>query len=281
MEAAIRTVLRFAAGHGVRCSDPAVLKDGSNLLLHLRPAPVVARIAATTALVRQNVRPWFAREVALAGYLAGRGCPVVPPSAELPPGPHEVDGVVFGFWTHVAHTDAVPAPGEFAQAMAQLHLALRDYPGELAACGPLVDLSLGVDLVGGRHAGLMRAERDRLAAELDRLDPPRQALHGDAHPGNTLRTARGLVWNDFEDTWCGPVEWDLAVLAGTSRLDGAAALAAYPLPVNPEAVAVCKRLRTLQGLVWVLASAQRAPERAAEADSVLARWLADVVRHKV
>jgi thiamine kinase-like enzyme len=35
-------------------------------------------------------------------------------------------------------------------------------------------------------------------------------LHGDAHPGNLLPTAQGLLWIDFEDACRGPLEWDYA-----------------------------------------------------------------------
>src|SRR5882724_7522600 len=129
MEPAIRSALSVASAHGVRCTDPVVLKDGSNILVQLRPAPVVVRIAATTALVRPGVAAWFARELSVVEYLVSRGFPVVEPSRELPAGPHEFDGVTMSFWTHVDHDrDAVPAPGEFAGSLAELHAELRDYP---------------------------------------------------------------------------------------------------------------------------------------------------------
>jgi thiamine kinase-like enzyme len=48
-----------------------------------------------------------------------------------------------------------------------------------------------------------------------------QPLHGDAHEGNLLPTTRGLLWTDWEDTFRGPVEWDLASILWNPRiLDG-------------------------------------------------------------
>ncbi len=46
---AMRAAVAVAAEHGVRCDDPVVMRNASNLLVHLRPAPVVARIMTVTA----------------------------------------------------------------------------------------------------------------------------------------------------------------------------------------------------------------------------------------
>ena len=75
--------------------DPAIpatgagavlLRDRSNVLMHLRPARVVARVSTTTALVRQGTA-WLGREITVATRLAAAGAPVVRPSGELDPGP--------------------------------------------------------------------------------------------------------------------------------------------------------------------------------------------------
>ena len=50
---------------------------------------------------------------------------------------------------------------------------------------------------------------------------PTQALHGDVSLRNLLRTPRRLVWNDFEDTFRGPVHWDVASYVGSLRSHGA------------------------------------------------------------
>jgi thiamine kinase-like enzyme len=50
---------------------------------------------------------------------------------------------------------------------------------------------------------------------------PAQALHGDVSLRNLLRTPRRLIWNDFEDTFRGPVHWDLASYVSSLRTDGA------------------------------------------------------------
>jgi thiamine kinase-like enzyme len=68
----------------------------------------------------------------------------------------------------------------------------------------------------------LRLLHDRLVSSIDVLKEfPFQPLHGDAHPGNLLNTTLGLLWTDWEDTFRGPVEWDLASIIWNSRiLDG-------------------------------------------------------------
>jgi thiamine kinase-like enzyme len=56
---------------------------------------------------------------------------------------------------------------------------------------------------------LLRAAH-RLSPVLAELSDEQVALHGDAHPGNLLATARGPLWIDFEDACHGPREWDYA-----------------------------------------------------------------------
>jgi hypothetical protein len=270
MEQAIRAAVSYAAAHGIRSTEPAVLKNGSNVLVHLRPAPVVARVAGTTGLVRHPVADWFARELSLVDHLVERDFPVVHPSPELPRGPVVHDGESMSFWTHVPHDPSISIkPTDFALSLADLHRALADYSGPLPTAGPLDDVLLGLPFVG-QHADLLRFECERLSGL---LPAGGQALHGDAHPGNVLATPSGLVWNDFEDTWRGPIEWDLAILRRTTLLDGEAALVAYPDPYDAELVELCREVRWLQVQIWMQAGVRRRPERRAEADAELARWV--------
>ncbi|MFD2399341.1 phosphotransferase family protein [Prauserella oleivorans] len=231
-----RTALAVAAAvgaarrYGVPADAPDVLADRSNVLVRL--GNVVARVPATTALARPDAADWLARDVSLASFLARRGAPVVAPTEDPPAGPHLVAGLPVTFWRYVRHDPAaIPAPGEVARSLAEIHEAARDYPGPLPGDGPVAELYRLLDLVTrdlGDAAPRLRADADRIAAEIAAAPGPRQVLHGDAHPGNLLATADGWRWIDFEDTWRGPLAWDLAVLSRTDRLDGAAAVAAYP-----------------------------------------------------
>jgi len=61
--------------------------------------------------------------------------------------------------------------------------------------------------------------RDHLTTSIEVLDRyPHQALHGDAHMGNLMNTTRGLLWTDWEDTFAGPVEWDVASIIWNAQI---------------------------------------------------------------
>jgi hypothetical protein len=51
---------------------------GSNVLVHLKLAPVIARVMSGTAHLHDDVETWLAREVAVGSFLAERGLAVAP-----------------------------------------------------------------------------------------------------------------------------------------------------------------------------------------------------------
>jgi hypothetical protein len=122
-ERALRAAVTVAGRHGVRCDEPVVLRDASNLVVRLEPAPVVARVSTTTGQMRAG-DAWFAREVALASHLAAAGAPVVAPSPEIDPGPHHHDGLVMTFWTYVDEADRRLDAAEAGRRLRACHDAL-------------------------------------------------------------------------------------------------------------------------------------------------------------
>ncbi|SES11898.1 Thiamine kinase [Lentzea xinjiangensis] len=236
-------------------ADPVVLKDGSNVLVHLRPAPVVARIAARTALVRPSVAGHFARDASISAFLASRGVPVVPPSPELPAGPHTRDGFVLSFSTYVPHdSDVELSRPDVLKLLPDLHAELRLYEGELPVRGPMDDVDNTLSYLESIGVGELEPFRERRAELLAAWDAHHhdvQPLHGDSHPGNLLMTASGPVWNDFEDTWRGPVAWDLACLAGAQGEEAAQrAVEIYGGGAASSDVEFHVEVRFLFGTLW-------------------------------
>ena len=74
-----------------------MLNDRFSAQVHLAPAPVVAGISIWTAVLRPDITAGLARKVAGTGHLEAVGAPVVGNSRELPPGPHERDGLAMTF----------------------------------------------------------------------------------------------------------------------------------------------------------------------------------------
>jgi hypothetical protein len=101
--ASLAAAQAVAREHGVACDEAVPLAAGSNVLVHLKPAPIVARVMTGTAVLHVDVEQWLAREVAVAAFLAERTDLVVPPSDLLPPGPHERDGLWMTLWKFVPH----------------------------------------------------------------------------------------------------------------------------------------------------------------------------------
>ena len=248
-----------------------MLHNGSNVVVHLRPADVVARVATLTAAVRPGIEAWFERDALVARHLVARGVPATRPIVPA----LAVDGFVVGLWSYEPHDpDHVVSPAEVAGRLFDLHVALADLSCDLPVLGPCDDLErmFAHVRVPEPVLAVFRAENARLRSALSAF--PTQPLHGDAHPGNLLATPTGLMWNDFEDTWRGPLGWDLACLTASSRADGAEAVAAYPGSVPDEELATCIELRELYATVWRFVIASHFPARRPEAESHLERWLA-------
>lgn len=218
-EAAKEVAVMSAMSHGVVADRCDVLQDGHTLVLRLSET-LVARVVTGEDGPRQGM-DWFSREIAVAGHLASAGAPVIPCHPDIPPGPHERAGFPINFWKFVTKVDEEPDPGETGRTLFQCHAALASFPGRLPEMAILTE-SLGlIDELesDGRFSGdTAEVLRRALSASLEALSAfPRQALHGDAHPGNLLPTTDGLLWTDWEDTFHGPVEWDLASIIWNAR----------------------------------------------------------------
>jgi hypothetical protein len=104
--AAARAAVAAAASLGVRCAEPALLADGANVIVHLRPSPVVAKVAASTTAIRPDPARWLQRELDLAAFLTRAGAPVMAPSPEVPATAHRAGG-------HVMTIRVFPADNHF------------------------------------------------------------------------------------------------------------------------------------------------------------------------
>ena len=225
---AVAAARAVALANSVACDDAVVVAAGSNVLVHLKPAPVIARVMTGTAGLHADVESWLAREIAVGAFLGERGL-AVPPGDFLEPGPHQYQGVWMTFWQFLEHDASRPAPSahELGDSLRELHAALADFPGDL---GQLSEVRDWLDRLAAElrpSPGLSPQERDLLRSRLQELTPnvfesplPAQAIHGDASIGNLFRTDNGLIWNDLEDVCVGPVHWDVAGLIIELRAGG-------------------------------------------------------------
>lgn len=260
---ALAAAQAVAREYGVACDEAVRIAAGSNVLVHLKPAPVVARVMTGTAILHDDVERWLAREVAVGVFLAARTDVAVPPSDLLPPGPHVRDGLWMTMWKFVPHDEHAPLkPREVGRSLRELHVALADFHGDLPPLSEIRDW-LARLIAELRPSPTM--DIDGLRGQLDALTPtvfesslPAQAIHGDASMSNLLRTDSGLLWNDLEDVCAGPVAWDVAGIMASATARGHSAdelLAAYGDPgadLEPFLAA-----HALYAVIWHAFAAQR------------------------
>jgi hypothetical protein len=220
-----------AAGRdlGLRVADPRVLYDVFSVIVHLAPEPVVVRVPTVLPPARigdpDAVAAQQRREIAVTGWLAERGHPVVTPAASEPV---LRDGFSMTFWRWVDVLDIPPDYHARVAQTARLHAALRGYPGELSFWAPygtyipdgLAALEHLDDVVD--RADLERAQREwgviapvltsRAAFEAAFPTATVQPIHGDAPFHNMLTTPAGELWSDFELVTLGAVESDLSMV---------------------------------------------------------------------
>jgi Phosphotransferase enzyme family len=283
---AIAAAQVVARQYGVACDEAVPLSGGSNVLVHLKPSPVVARVMTGTSMLHDDTERWLAREVAVAVFLAGRTGSVVPPSDLLPPGPHERDGLWMTMWKFVGHDPRAPLPdaGELGRSLRELHVALAGFQGDLSPVSEIRDWlgSLLAQLrpspwVTGPDIDWLRLKLDTLTSVVFESALPTQALHGDVAVSNLLHTESGLVWNDLEDVCVGPVAWDVAGLVSSARSRGqgeafvADLLAAYGDP-GVEDLSAFLEAHALYDVIWQASAGPDRPhamERAAASLALL------------
>lgn len=208
-----------AERYGYMCDRCEILQAGHTLVLRLSES-LVARVVTDCDGPRKGGE-WFARESAVACHLAREGAPVIPMHSAIPPGPHEHLGHTLNFWQFVTILDGKPAPDETGSTLFRCHAVLRSFQDPLPELGilqetvNLLDTTLPCAQLNAADIAMLK---ERLSASIEALRSfPMQPLHGDAHGGNLILTPQGLLWTDWEDTFLGPIEWDLASIMWNAR----------------------------------------------------------------
>ncbi len=222
---------------GLTVTDATVLHELFSVVVHLAPAPVVVRVPV---VLPQSTDPdeqmrSMQAELEVTQWLADRGEPVIAPSPLVPRKPVRRGGFSMTFWQFVPE-DHSKEPDHVANAefTADLHFAMRAYPGRLSflsAAQPwwitqsLAHLERCPDLLGAddleRARGQWRAleplvrSQEAFAEVFSGVEL--QPLHGDCPPANIFAGVEADLYCDFELVTWGPVEWDLAALGPQHR----------------------------------------------------------------
>lgn len=221
----ISQVVLIAEKTGLTEITPIELSNGGNLIIHLAPHPIVARIA--TVISKEDAEYAYKilnRELRVARHLQSKGVPVLLPTDLIDAGPYDVGGTWMTFWKYIRPTQLQPPlPSESVELVNGLTIAMKDFFDDLPV--------LGVWERTRQSAVRLRKHSDqRIQALLNvflrvdvqmRLEPSLLIpCHGDAHSRNLLPSPEGWIWTDFEDVSFMPAFWDLASFVGNLALFG-------------------------------------------------------------
>ncbi|MBD2256360.1 phosphotransferase [Pseudanabaena sp. FACHB-2040] len=264
---AVQAASEVARSYGLVFEHPVALQSTSNVIVHLQPTGVVARIAAVPSTIRAG-DAWFIRELAVAKHLVAASAPIIPPSRQIDPGPHQHNGFTLSFWDYVQILPEPFDPVLAGRALRVCHWALNSFTQELPVLALITEAKrlLSQLTTQGTFAPADAALLAQVSAPYEeRLHGlPMQPLHGDSHSGNVLHTSIGVLWADWEDAFIGPIEWDLASLVANPYVFGVdqdkaeAALWGYGT-YDPQVLALCIEIRTFVALVWSAIQHQQQP----------------------
>lgn len=277
---------------GLDVRDPVILHNVFSVVVHLAPAPVVARVPVVIPPdMRDGLVERQQRELDVVAWLAARDFPVVAPSPLVPLAPIARDECSMTFWemADVAADHEVYRAADSALVV-ELHTALRDYPAAKALpfLAPvnrsvpslLQTLAAAPQLIAPAH--LDRAQREweilepvlgsRAAFEAHFPAVSLQAVHGDGPSYNVIRTTSGVRFADFEDVNLAPIEWDLALAApGDVASYNSEASRRHVQPVDPDVLRVMNAARMLQ-MVGAVALIPQLPMLADGLKPTLEAW---------
>jgi hypothetical protein len=236
VRSAVGAAMATAAALDLKVEDAVVLHESNRSAVRLLPCDVLARVASGAH------HDGAAFEVEVARRLAETDCPVAELDPRVEPRVYVRDGFAVTLWTYyepVLSGDITPR--EYAQALERLHDGMR--PIDLTAPHFTDRVEEAQRLVDnrGHTPELADADRELLSNTLRSLrraiverGATEQLLHGEPHPGNLLRTKRGLLFTDLETCCRGPIEFDIAHCA---PFDSARAGASWYVDVRmPEVV---------------------------------------------
>ncbi|MFH9734361.1 phosphotransferase family protein [Streptomyces sp. NPDC017260] len=211
------------------CSTVGLDSDGAeplrlaeNQIWRLPHQRVIVRIAP------EGQSAAAAREVRVARWLAQENVPAVRLiDVEQPV---QADGRSVTFWVELPPPEHGSVQ-EVAQLLSQLH-SLPTPDIELGYLDPFVRvgerLQAATTIRDDDKEWLQDLHRDLAAAWAGRpAGLPDRAVHGDAWPGNIVRTADGVLMIDLERFSVGPPEWDLVSTAVRAKTTGAVSTREY------------------------------------------------------
>lgn len=254
-ERAVKAATNIAATYHIKSDAPVVLKDSNNTIIHLAPAPVVAKVATST--LRKS---YLKHELEIALHLADLGAPIVPPSSEIPPAVYHHEDLEITFWQYCPGEvrEEIDRP-ELVAALKQFHGALSGYRGALGSFTE--DYEECYSLLDGDRLSPELSTTDRqflcgiyecLGASLETFEYERVPAHTEIHGGNVMWMGTKPLLIDFESCCLAPREIDFLSFSERN-------LSTHP-ELNKQLIEVLGAFKSFSVAVWCWSQPDRTPE---------------------
>ncbi len=254
LQRAVEAGRSAASALGLQVDDAVVVHNSNRIAVRLAPCDVLARVAP----VAHQAAAEF--EVVVARHLAQADSPVAELEPRVEPLVYVRDGFAVTLWTYYeAGPSSDITPADYAHALARLHAGLRQI--DLSAPHFTDRVADAQRLVADQEQTpeLLGADRELLSNTLTLLSTAisgrgadDQLLHGEPHPGNLLRTRKGLLFIDLETCCHGPVEFDIAhgLFRGEARTLAAEEVCEHYPGANEDVVEQCRILIWAMITTW-------------------------------
>lgn len=248
------------------------LRFGENAIYYLPHEEKVVRIGRSIVAA--------AKEILVSTWLVDTNYPVTKVASEFRDGPIVVDDLPVTIWEYISESGPPISAGEFGEMLRALHLVPEPVDFQLPVFSPmpkvegrLKELAL-TDFPEPELLFLWERFR-QLSDDFAhlRFELPAGPIHGDAHPGNLMRSSDGgILLIDLEDFCYGPREWDAAVLSVRHRAFGwesgaeyRSYVAAYGYdPLDWAGFSTLRAVRELNMTTWLAQRFDESDEVAAE-----------------
>jgi thiamine kinase-like enzyme len=202
----------FTDRNGLNDISFKILSESANLIIHLSPYNIVARIAIYDSC-NKIIQDSMVKEIKVANHLERKGVGVISSKISISSGPHNLSEHYFTLWKYEEKEEGKNMSPDIAiDCIEKLTRGLADYDGEL----PI----LGVWKRVNQSAQNLRSNDDpiikRIVNDFDELNDHFLRIdsidlvpsHGDAHSRNLFPTKSNWLWSDFEDASLMPKNWD-------------------------------------------------------------------------
>lgn len=205
---------------------PRIISDSGNLIIHLAPYPIVARVATYLSNeFSDKVYDVLNKELDVALYLKSRNIPIVLPYSLTGDKPYNINGLWMTFWEYISPIKTLSInPVESMQMINRMSKAMDDYPKVLPKYGVWDRVTISAKRLRKNTDVRIQSilnEFEQIDSQIRSITPKELVpCHGDAHAGNIISSYKGWLWLDFEDASLMPEYWDEASFVGNLVLFG-------------------------------------------------------------